>query len=89
MFCVVRLSITPIPGPPLRVRHGNDMDSILAVAEDNLKWESLHTARAMPAVDPNEAFRIGLDVGERKVNRHAEIASCCGTLFRIPLRRFC
>lgn len=67
--------------------YGNDMNSIVVMAEDNLKWELLHAAGTMPIVDPNETFGVGLDVGKRNVDGNTEIARGSGTAFRVPIRR--
>ena len=61
------------------------MNAIEIVAEDNLKWELSDAARTMLLVDPNESFRISLDVGQCDVDSNAEIASGGGTALRVPI----
>ncbi len=67
--------------------YGNDMNSIVVMAEDDLKWELLHAAGTMPIVDPYETIGIGPDAGKRNVYGNAEIARRSGTAFRVPISR--
>ena len=67
--------------------HGNDMNSIGVMPENNLKRELLHAARPVPSIDPSKPFVIGRNVRKRDVYGNAETASGCGTAFRIPIRR--
>ena len=67
------------------MRHGHDMDSILAVAVDNLKWELLHAARAMAVVDLSESFGIGVDFSQREIECDTEVTCNGEATLRVPI----
>ena len=83
----LRLTVAPIPGPSFCVGDGDNMNAMVAVAEDNLKWELRDTTRTMPVVDPNESFGIGLNSRQRDVDGNAEVASGGGTALCVSIRR--
>jgi hypothetical protein len=65
--------------------HGNDMNSIVVMPENNLKRELLHVARPVPRFDSNEPFGIGLNVRKRYIDGNAEFTSGSGTVLSIPI----
>ncbi len=84
---VVRLAVTPIPRPSFCVGDSNHMNPIVAVPENNLKWEFSHAARTMAIVKSNETLRIRLDACKRNVYSDTEFACSSGATFRVPIRR--
>ena len=87
LSCGFELAIAPIAGASLCMGHGNDMNSILVMPENNLKRELLHTARPVPSIDPNKPSGIGRNARKRDVYGNTEIASRCGTVLGVPIRR--
>jgi hypothetical protein len=73
-------------GASLRTGYRNDMNSILAKPEDNLKRELLYAACAVSRIHANVPPRIGFDLGKRRVYGDTEIASGFGAAFRVPVR---
>jgi len=63
----LQLAITPITGASLGMRHGDDINSILVMSEDNLKRKFQHAAGAVTMVNADEPFWIGLDAGNRNI----------------------
>jgi len=66
--------------------HGDAINSILIVLEDNLERELSHAGRAVPSVDANKPLGIRLDVRECDVYGNAELTSGGRTAFCIPVR---
>ena len=68
------------------MRHGNDMNSILAMPKDDLERKLLHGTRLVSIVNASKPFRGGRNLGDRGFYGDAEIASGCGAVLRIPVR---
>jgi hypothetical protein len=67
--------------------HGNDVNSIVVMPEDDLKRELLYAAGAVSRIYPQKPFGIGLNVRERDVDGDAKVPSGDGIALGIPIRR--
>ena len=86
VLCADQLTVPPIAGASLGMGHGNAINSILVMPEDNLKRELVDAARAVSSVDPNEPFRVGFNVRQRDVDGNAEVTRGGRTALGIPIR---